>query len=257
MLGGQHLGGRHEHGLLTGAYGGEHRGGSDDSLPGSDIALQETRHRLAAEHVIADLGQYPLLSGGQFKWQRAEKPCRGSLRASGSAAHQLSAEPRACARARRAESRAVPGTQCAPWQHRRLPDGRESEWLERLSFGLETLFSNDSRRQRFGQQRQIVSDGGVRQASDRPVGQASGSRIHGRQAADVNGVVVGIVEPLPFRRDHSQLTSLDLDLARESDAHSFLERSRQVGLLPPPDAEAARAVGAQRLRSLSDPCAGT
>ena len=63
----------------------------------------------------------------------------------------------------------------------------------------------------------------------------------------MDGVVVRIVEAFPFGRDHLELSAANLDLAREADAHAGLECSRKVGLLPPPDAQAAGAVAYDRL----------
>ena len=69
----EHLGRRHEHGLMSGADGGEHRRRRDHRLARSHVALQQPGHRLTAEHVVADLGQHPLLRAGELERQRADE----------------------------------------------------------------------------------------------------------------------------------------------------------------------------------------
>ena len=250
MLRGQHFGRRHQHGLMPSPHRGQHGGRGDHGFARPDITLQQPRHRLSAEHIVADLGQHTLLGDGQFEWQRSKKHVEKM------AGH--GDRRRVRTQSRRAFSRQDRKLNREQFLKRDpLPGGVEIRHFlgevdhpQRVGLGGELVLEHNVRRQRLRQQRQIVAHRHVSQSSDRPIGQTLRARIDRRETTDMHRIVVWIVEPLPLGRDHLQLASAHIDPAGEADSHAWTQRARQVGLRPPPDAQTARAVAHDRLSRL-------
>jgi hypothetical protein len=70
-LRGQYLGRRHQRALRASARRQDDRGGGDERLSASDVALQEAIHRGAAPHVAPDLFDHAALRAGQ---RQADEP---------------------------------------------------------------------------------------------------------------------------------------------------------------------------------------
>ena len=70
----QHLGRRHDGTLVAAFDPGEEGGDGDDRFSRSDLALEETVHRLGLLQVPMDVGQHPLLSCRQAVRQAVEEP---------------------------------------------------------------------------------------------------------------------------------------------------------------------------------------
>ncbi len=74
VLLGQHLGGRHQRGLVPAVDPGEHRGHRDQGLAGADVALQEAVHRHPPLEVTQDLVDRPFLGTGEGERQAFSQP---------------------------------------------------------------------------------------------------------------------------------------------------------------------------------------
>ena len=72
----QELGRGHKSHLMAGIQGHQHRQSSDCRLSGTDIALNQARHRCAATEVILDFRKHTLLCASQREWQELPNPPR-------------------------------------------------------------------------------------------------------------------------------------------------------------------------------------
>ena len=70
VLLGEHLGRRHQRALVPALHGGQQRGDGDDGLARADVALQQPVHRVGGGEVGVDLGDHPLLGGGEREAER-------------------------------------------------------------------------------------------------------------------------------------------------------------------------------------------
>ena len=162
---------------MSGSDGGEHRCGSDNGLAGSHIALQQAGHRLAAEHVIADLGQDPLLGGGQFEGQCAEELIEEVARhrdwrsIGAQPGFSLAGEHGQLDREEFLERDSLPG-QLDIFQAFGEVDDSQGR-----SLAGKSLFGDDLRRQRLAEERQVVTHRSVGEPTDGSIGQAFRPRI--------------------------------------------------------------------------------
>jgi thiol-disulfide isomerase/thioredoxin len=69
VLTGQHLGGRHDRGLMPGLHRNHARLQGDGRLPRADIPLQQPVHRTRSRHVVADLRDRAALRRGELERQ--------------------------------------------------------------------------------------------------------------------------------------------------------------------------------------------
>jgi hypothetical protein len=74
MLPREHLGGRHDRGLVTGGDRDEGRVHRNERLARTDVALQQDVHRPRARHRRVDLVVRPALGGGRLERQRPVQP---------------------------------------------------------------------------------------------------------------------------------------------------------------------------------------
>ena len=73
MLLGQNLRGRHERGLIASLYGQQHRRDGDHGFSRTDVALQQTIHRMICREIALDFRDDFLLRPSEFEWKRFEK----------------------------------------------------------------------------------------------------------------------------------------------------------------------------------------
>ena len=59
VLFGEHLGRRHQRTLMPALHRGQHRADGHQRLAGTDVALQQTMHRMRAGEVVLDLARSP------------------------------------------------------------------------------------------------------------------------------------------------------------------------------------------------------
>jgi hypothetical protein len=74
VLLGEHLRRRHQRALMAALHRREHRADRDQGLAGTDIALEQTMHRVWASEVGLDLCDRALLGAGQLVPERRVEP---------------------------------------------------------------------------------------------------------------------------------------------------------------------------------------
>ena len=218
VLGGEDFGGGHQYRLMSSADGGEHGGGGDHGLAGADIALEQAGHWLAAEHVVADFGEDSLLGGGQFEGQRLDELVEevaghGDRRGVG------------------AESGLALATEHGELDREQFLKGDafsggvdvfhavgEVDHAQGVGFGGEALLGDDAGRERFGEQGQVIADGGVGESADGAVGQAFRHWVKRHNSPYMNLVIVGSIEYFKRGRLHSQSSSYHGNFACESNS---------------------------------------
>ena len=180
VLRSQHFRWGHEHRLMTGPHRRQHGCCGNDGLARSDIALQQPRHRFAAEHVVANLGQDALLGDGELERQYADERVeeiarhwdRRSVRTQLRLA--LSREHRELNREQFLKGDPLPGS--VDFLHLL----GKVDHPQGFGLGGKLMLQHDVRRQRLGQQREVIADRNVRQSPDCSIRQALRPRVDGR-----------------------------------------------------------------------------
>ena len=118
----EHLGGRHDRGLVTGADRDERRVHRDERLARTDVALQQDVHRPRASHRRVDLVVGPALGRGRLERQRPVQPFEQRYRPARAPRRSRRVRRGACGTPARARGRTARRTSTAR-SPRRAPAG--------------------------------------------------------------------------------------------------------------------------------------
>ena len=190
VLGREHLGGRHDRGLVTGLDGDEARVQRHEGLAGAHIALEQDVHGLRRGHRVRHLRDRPVLGVGRLERHRGReaigelglRPVHDTPLVG---LHPMLAEGHAeLQREQLVELQAFDGI-----SQRRLV-GREVDVAQRTVVRTQVLLGHQVVGERIGHGGEAIQ-GGEHELADRAGGDPFRGPVHGRDAPRVHEILVG------------------------------------------------------------------